>query len=291
MTVKGIVAASPFSDILPVDNECVGVPGCFAGRIKSELRADRPASRQVGVHLPGFRVFLRVLRRCPRDVPFRMAANRRRDMGAIGTRRGITSRARFELEQIIGEERLAYPWKKGALPSEINTELKKLKASADRLYEGLRTVSIGAAHALMSVNAPEHGLDDDPFLKAFETTPDDFAADLELFGSYGAAFRGLRDWLGCARATKGRRPLERSIHRLDRFLKRYTDRGGFVRTSQPKRKVNPRGAAGHHEFAVTVVGLMFGEDRYKPKTIDDVIKNTIRLRQKPKPRGKGRRRG
>ena len=100
----------------------------------------------------------------------------------------LPPRARFELEQIIGEERLAYPWKKGALPSEINTELKKLKASADRLYEGLRTVSIGAAHALMSVNAPEHGLDDDPFLKAFETTPDDFAADLELFGSYGAAF-------------------------------------------------------------------------------------------------------
>jgi hypothetical protein len=206
----------------------------------------------------------------------------------------LPPRARFDLEQIIGEERLAYPWKKWAPPNKINKELEKLKTHADRLYEGLRTISVGGARAMLSVKSAEDELDDVTFLKALETTlkvkRDDTDADLELFGLYGAAFIGLRDWLGHARAKKDKRPLERSIRCLDRFLKHYTDRGGFVRTSQRKEKQNPRGAEGHREFAVTVVGLMFGEDRYKPMTIEDVIRDTIRLRQKLKPRGKGRRR-
>lgn len=200
----------------------------------------------------------------------------------------LPPRARFDLEQIMVEEWLAYPWKKGAAPNKINEELKKLKAHVDRLCEGLRTISVGGAYAMLSTKPAEDELDDVAFLKilkaAFLSEPD--TDHLELYGSYGEALRGLRDWLGRARATKGTRPLEQFICRLDRFLNRYTNRDGFARTSQPKR--NARGGNGHHEFAVAVVGATLGEGRYKPSTIDDVIKDTIQLRRKLKPRRKRR---
>jgi hypothetical protein len=195
--------------------------------------------------------------------------------------------ARVELEQIIVEERFAYPWKKGAAPNEINKELKTLKAHADRLYEGLRKISVGGASAMLSVKPSEEEKDDVAFLKTLKTVfLREPGTDLEPFRLYGETVGGLRDWLGRARATKGTRPLERLIGRLDRFLKRYTDRGGFVRTSQPKRNKSA-GGYGHHKFAVTVVGATFGESRYKPSTIDDVIKHIIH-RRKLKPKTKRR---
>ena len=142
---------------------------------------------------------------------------------------------------------------------------------------------------MLSVKPAEDELDDGAFLKTLKALfLNEPATDLELFGLYGEALRGLRDWLGRAHATKGTRPLERLIGRLDRFLKRYTDRGGFVRTSQPKRKKNARGGNGHYEFAVAVVGATLGESRYRPSTIDDAIKDTIRLRRKLKPSTKRR---
>jgi hypothetical protein len=186
----------------------------------------------------------------------------------------LPDKARSDLEQIAVEERMAYPWKKSAPPSEIKAELRKLKRLADKLCEGLRRISLGAAKAILIAGCDEYDeLDDEAFLKAMGAWTG--GSDTTPFGLDLAALERWQSRLGRAQVpAKDLRPLLRLMDHLDKFLLRYTGRP-FARASTLKGN-----AAAQNDFACEVVRIALRN--YEPDTVDDAIKVIITRRKSPR---------